>query len=328
MANRPAQSLVSIPVTKQQPYFMKKTLYLLLLSGSTALAQTTIPNSNFSQWATATNGTDSLVNWSSSNAVVMFPVRSLVKDSLFSGHYTAHVITAPFGFAQWTAIGMLVNGSATFSYDGGGGTVTGGVRYVSGGGTPLSFKPTHLTGNYRYETLTAGSGFATVYTTRFNTVMHQRDTVGIGTYAFTSQAGYVPFSIPISDLKPGITPDTITTIFYSYNPASVPPMGGWADLYLDDLRLLPVSSRVPEPHKAGRMMVFPNPTSGKLTAWWTAPPPTGTALEVINAAGQRVTSVAIPAGQQKTELDLTNLPAGLYLLRVGEGVAERIIIGR
>lgn len=307
---------------------MKQTLLLFLLSGTTAFAQTPLPNGNFSQWATAANGTDSLVHWSSSNSVVMFPVRSLAKDSISSGHYVAHVITAPFGFAQWTAIGMLVNGSATFSYDGGGGTVAGGVRHVSGGGTPVTFKPTHLTGNYRYETLTAGSGIGEVITTRYNTITQQRDTVGYGFTSFTPQSGYVPFSIALNDRMPGVVPDTVTTIFYSYNRFMVPPMGGWADLFLDDLRLTHSSTRVEEKGRNTAWRVYPNPSTGHLMVQWLTPIPYATTLDICNATGQRVSSLVLPAGKQQQELDMTHVPAGLYFLRTGDGAAQSILISR
>jgi hypothetical protein len=46
-----------------------------------ARTQGQIPNSNFEEWTIAANGRDSLIGWSSSNAVVISPVISLYSDA-------------------------------------------------------------------------------------------------------------------------------------------------------------------------------------------------------------------------------------------------------
>ncbi|WP_118950368.1 T9SS type A sorting domain-containing protein [Taibaiella helva] len=219
---------------------MKKTaiFFSAMVAGQLALAQTQIPNSNFEDWTVADNGTDSLVGWSSSNLVVMPPVHSLYKESgAYQGSFAAKVNTAPFGFVQYTTIGILVNGTgAEFSYGGGGGGAN--VEYVSGGGTPISVKPTELRGYYKYTTGSASDqGTARILMTRYNTSDNKRDTVSYATHTFTAQASYAPFSITLPDMLPGVTPDTITTIFSSSNPATVAPNNVFSDLVLDSLSL-------------------------------------------------------------------------------------------
>lgn len=218
---------------------MKRTTTLLmsLLAGQLALAQSQLPNANFEDWATADNNTDSLVGWSSSNAVVIYPVRSLYQESdAYQGNYAAKVVTAPFGFVQYTTIGILVNGNAEFNYGGGGGG--GNVEYASGGGTPISVKPTELRGYYKYETGSAADqGTARILLSHYNTTTNQRDTVSYETYTFPPTANYTDFSITLNDLMPGVMPDTITTIFSASNPATVPANSVFSSLYLDSLSL-------------------------------------------------------------------------------------------
>ena len=61
---------------------MKSVILIIsfLLVSIFASAQTQIPNSNFENWEIATNGTDSLAGWSSSNSIVISPVISLYSD--------------------------------------------------------------------------------------------------------------------------------------------------------------------------------------------------------------------------------------------------------
>lgn len=208
-----------------------------MIAGHLALAQTQLPNSNFEDWAIADNGTDSLVGWSSSNDVVMYPVRSLYKaNDPYQGQYAAKVSTAPFGFVQYTTIGILVNGAASFAYGGGGGGAN--VTYEGGGGTPISVKPTELRGYYKYTTGSAtDQGTARILLSHYNTTTHQRDTVSYSTYTFAPQAAYTPFTISLPDMMAGTIPDTITTIFSSSNPATVANNGVFSELLLDSISL-------------------------------------------------------------------------------------------
>lgn len=218
---------------------MKRTILFLTAIGMSlaSFAQSQIPNSDFEQWSLMASGKDSAAQWSSSNSVVMGTTVSLLKAS--PGHQgagAAHLVTSPFGFVQYSTIGILVNGKATFSYGGGGGGAN--VAYESGGGTPVSFKPLSLKGYYKYETLTTSDqGLATVLLTRYNATLNKRDTVSLTTNSFPVTTGYTAFEINLPDLMPGIVPDTITTIFYASNPATLEPFSAWSDLYLDELTL-------------------------------------------------------------------------------------------
>lgn len=202
---------------------MKKPGLLILLTIGIfyANAQTQIPNSNFEDWSTTASGRDSLIGWSSSNDVVIPPVISLMKETnAYQGNFAGKVITSPFGFVQYSTVGVLVNGAATFTYGGGGGGAN--TDYGSGGGTPISFKPSELRGYYKSEpSAGANQGLARIILSKYNTTTQQKDTVSYTTFNFGFASSYTPFTIPLPDLMPGVVPDTITTIFYSSNPATV-----------------------------------------------------------------------------------------------------------
>jgi hypothetical protein len=72
---------------------------------------------------------------------------------------------------------------------------------------------------------------------------------------------------------------------------------------------------------ADRLSVYPNPSNGLLTLDLEAAEAGLRALEVFDLTGRRLRSerLNLTAGRQSVPLDLTDLPAGLYLLRVGEG---------
>ncbi len=297
---------------------MKKTATFLLsmLTVQLAMAQTQLPNRNFENWTTDGNNADSLIDWSSSNSVVMYPVKSLRKetDSVYQGNYAAHVITAPFGFVQYTTIGMLVNGRAEFTYGGGGGGAN--VEYASGGGTPISIKPTELRGFYRYETNSAADqGTAKVLLSRFNTATNKRDTISYVSHIFNVQEAYAPFTITLTDLMPGVMPDTITTIFSASNPATVPTNSVFSDLYLDSLTLYkpatpPVANFTADATTGTTnttVVTFDDLSTNTPTSWnWTFTPNTVSYQSGTSATSENPVVKFTAAGNYNVKLRVSN----------------------
>ncbi len=288
----------------------------LLLLPILGFTQTQLPNADLEQWTLAVNGTDSLIGWSSSNAVVIPPVQSLYQEkNAWEGKFAANVVTAPFGFVGYSTVGVLVNGEATFSYGGGGGGAN--VDYKAGGGTPLTQKPLALTGYYRSETLSPGDQpLARVYLTATDQASGKRDTVGTGQLVFPPSSTYGPFVIPIQDLLPGVDPDTILTIFYSSDPIDVDPIGVWSNLYLDSLHLVYPTTGTSHPGQGNPadFTVYPNPATSQFTV--TCPSCEMQGLELISMDGKVVQSIVwnTPANQWTMITD--GLPEGSYLLRV------------
>jgi hypothetical protein len=279
-----------------------------------ATSQTQIPNSNFEDWTIAANGTDSLIGWSSSNAIVISPVISLYSETeAYQGEYAANLVTAPFGFVQYSTIGVLVNGQASFTYGGGGGGAN--VEYASGGGTPISYKPTALNGYYKTTTLTLGDlPFAKVLLSKYNSDLNSRDTISYSEFNFTANESYTPFSIPLVDLMPGEIPDTITTVFYSSNPTLVNEIGVWSNLYLDSLHLSSSSTTGLNFNSSSPsdLSLIPNPTSGEFSI--ENLPQNITQIEIYNQLGLRIKS--LPTTSENTmQIDMRDYPAGIYFIK-------------
>ncbi len=72
--------------------------------------------------------------------------------------------------------------------------------------------------------------------------------------------------------------------------------------------------------------VYPNPSTGVLNI--ELPLLSAAKLEVLNILGEQVYTEAWPAGKQKGMLDLTNLPAGAYIISIkhDEGVLSARIV--
>lgn len=279
-------------------------------------AQTQLPNADMEQWTIAVNGTDSLIGWSSSNAIVIPPVQSLYQESnAWEGKYAANVVTAPFGFVQYSTVGVLVNGvDATFSYGGGGGGAN--VDYAGGGGTALTNKPLGLSGNYRTETLTPGDQpIAKIVLTKTDPITGMKDTIGLGSYTFPASTAYSPFYIPIQDLKPGIKPDTILTIFYSSDPVYVETFSVWSNLYLDSLNLVyPTTSTDPSPPANHQISIAPNPCRDEFTL--THPKGHSGVLEIYSLTGRLVLYQEMALDQNQTRILVHDLPSGIYLVKI------------
>lgn len=277
------------------------------------MAQFQIPNSNFEDWTIAKNGTDSLIGWSSSNAVVISPVISLYSDTdAHQGNLASNLVTAPFGFVQYSTIGVLVNGQATFSYGGGGGGAN--VDYASGGGTPISYKPTELKGYYKTTTLTLGDlPFAKVLLTKYNSTLNKRDTVSYSEFNFTANENYSPFSISLVDVLPGEIPDTITTIFYSSNPTLVNQFDVWSNLFLDSLYLSPITTGIElNPPIKPDLNVFPNPTTGAFRI--ENLDQNNMKIEIYNQFGVNV-KVLHPASDKSFMSNMSDYPSGIYYIK-------------
>lgn len=287
------------------------TAVLLIFHFSPIYTQTQLPNADLEHWTLAANGTDSLIGWSSSNAVVIPPVISLYQEKdAWQGNLAAHVVTAPFGFVGYSTVGVLVNGEATFSYGGGGGGAN--VDHATGGGSPISMKPNALTGYYRTTTLSPGDQpLARILLSRASP-SGKRDTVGYASYTFPTSADYIPFSIPIPDWMPGVQPDSITTIFYSSHPTDVDPIGVWSDLYLDSLTLIYPTTAIEEPTPSRPMLTcIPNPCSNSTRVTWTGGHVVQLAISDSQGNIQECTKLT---GQHQIELDTHTWPAGTYFL--------------
>ena len=76
---------------------------------------------------------------------------------------------------------------------------------------------------------------------------------------------------------------------------------------------------VAEPERS-TLKLWPNPTSGR----FTIEVETATSIEVVDAQGRRVTQYTLGAGTH--QLDLRNLPEGLYFIKGENGAVQKLLL--
>ena len=77
-----------------------------------------------------------------------------------------------------------------------------------------------------------------------------------------------------------------------------------------------------EPLNAGVLVAWPNPVSEVLNVELNELRPVR--ADLFNSAGQRVRSVVLRSG--RNAIDVSEFPAGVYLLRLADGVAVRVAV--
>jgi len=287
---------------------------ILAASTNEIYGQAELPNSNFENWTTADSGQDSLVGWSSSNSDVVEQLVSMEQSTdAFQGEYAVALFTTPFGFTGASTIGMMANGNAVFS-------TFNQVTYESGGGTPVSFQPTGLSGYYKFESSQPGDqGWAEVTLTRYNETLGERDTVSYGSLNFPPEAEYAGFIIPLAELMPDTEPDSITVLFYSSNPATVETFYTNSTFLLDSLELWNDPTGFSFSDQTINRRVYPNPATDKLVV------ESDEAIDdlmIFNSHGQfmkRIDTVL----NNRLKVDVSEFPAGMYFF-VFDGEKDRV----
>jgi len=295
----------------------KTTIIAALIIFNPAL-KPQLPNTNLENWVTI-NGYDSLIGWKSNNYAVWGPIKNIFKEGNnsspgpYQGNYAAKISTTATGIVQGGSLGILVNGQPSIYFY----PIIGmnpDFPYAEGGGTPINYKPTHLTGHYIFNsTDSIDKGVAYVILSKYNTVMKKRDTVAFATYYFAQNTAYTNFSIPITDLMPGVMPDTITTIFYSSNPNTVQAFVT-SNLYIDALTLLPATG-IEENDIFSNMVVYPNPYNCQLTLEIQSNLDTEEKIEIVDVNGKLVKTVEINPTDKKTEVSLEEVSSGTYFIK-------------
>ena len=72
------------------------------------------------------------------------------------------------------------------------------------------------------------------------------------------------------------------------------------------------------------LRVFPNPTVGSVNLRWQVPGSQQLNVELFSLAGQRLRATTVGVASRGVDLDITELPAGIYLVRVN-GAVRRIV---
>ncbi len=184
-------------------------------------------------------------------------------------------------------------------------------------GIPISFKPARLAGYYRYLVgeLTSGptdSAVVVVVLKKYNYTKRAADTVGLAMQYLMAAGEYTPFTVDITDMAPGVTPDSIAISFLSSTAARCAD-NTCCYLSLDDLKLsAPSGVWYGLDRSLQDARVYPNPTSGNLRIEWGTELERPHLLRVYSASGQLVRQRGGVRGSSTT-FDGGELPPGQYL---------------
>ena len=230
---------------------MKNILIAFLLLAGLSMNGQTLSNPNFESWGIGTTYSADILptNWwpFSCNTV------SQTTDS-YQGTYATKI-------QGWMgcgiAPGVLVNGQEPVVY-----------CDFMGSGTPFTSKPAAISGYYKYTDVATGdSAEVTVILKRYNTFTMKRDTIAYSTQALAASAGYTLFTVNLTDLMPGVSPDSIIIMFNSSKYYMCDTISwGLPALYIDRINLPETPMSIAENENSLiSSVVFPNPFSESAT---------------------------------------------------------------
>jgi uncharacterized repeat protein (TIGR01451 family) len=167
--------------------------------------------------------------------------------------------------------------------------------------------------NYSHDMLTYLHG--NVATFRFNNIMLPDSTTD-----FEGSIGFVQYRIkPLSDLPVGTVIENTAHIFFDFNEAIITNTTE---------NLFTVFTGVEAVNKGPEIIAFPNPGTGIYTIEIEAGLSQWVQFEVYNLSGRRLQQFS--TANNRVELDLSEHPSGLYLVRAqsNEGIRYLKLVKR
>lgn len=233
----------------------------------------------------------------------------------FGAKLSPDAMSGKFAAAIWNwyyyGKGTLINGSNTSN-----------ASYNAG--TPISFRPDKLTGNFKYIAGNNGgasdSAIVHVSLVKFNPATYLRDTLGSGQHKFPLTSTYQPFQVNIT-YSTSTQPDTIVVEFQSSirGFCDANSDGNCLYLYVDDLAVVNSVTGIGEPIQLAARGVYPNPASDRLHVDGID---NAEEILLISSTGQLIRDLKMV----DHSLDISTIPEGLYILRIGSsGRTERFV---
>jgi hypothetical protein len=273
-------------------------LFVFTFTAAKMMAQPVLQNPGFEDWTVTTNDTIPTHWWG-------YQFGAGQTTNAHSGNYAAFVHNW-----YYYGEGVLSNGY----YD----VTTGGVY-----GTPYDEKPMYLQGYYQYDT--TGNGGAVTDSGQVEVVLqhyignNNRDTVAKGVLKFGYSAGYKPFQVAITDLMPGIDPDTIVITFTSCIDGNCFCTGSGTGncLYLtvDDLVLSNTTGTKSISSLFNKTKAAPNPFTAQTTIYIGKEHQRSVDATLYDIAGRKIMEWNAITTEDFT-IYRDNIPSGLYLLEI------------
>jgi hypothetical protein len=204
---------------------MRKIILLLCVLPLVCAAQ--LPNGGMESFTLTANNDTVPADW---NTESDWSTVIGQNTNAFAGNYS-------FAINTWYhySPGMMLNG---YPSDGFSNFLTNWIL----AGTPISYKPAQLHGYYMYtDTVWGDSAVVKVLLKKWNSAAGKIDSVAMGIKKLPAASSWTPFSVDITDMVPGINPDSIVVLFMTFDylagtqPVCNDPICRF--LYIDELSL-------------------------------------------------------------------------------------------
>ncbi len=283
--------------------------------------QTPVPNGDFENWINHGSYEDPQY-WSTPNSAISlalpFGTQVVTKSTDHeSGNYSARLESK-----QLTLPSLVVPGVVTL------GTLTIDIfnqTYSVTGGCPISDKPTHLKGFFKFQPQGGDSGVIGIGFTKWNN--GTRDSVGIGTFStHTTVNVWTPFYAWINYILDE-QPDTFNILAIS-SADSVPTSG--TVLFVDNLSL-DYTVGINHNDPAAGINIYQDREEQQILIWFDFEKPESTEIRFFNMTGQPVAGFPTATLMKDRKiLSYKGYTAGIYLLEIlhgGKNYCKKFFIG-
>lgn len=188
-------------------------------------------------------------------------------------------------------------------------------------GRPYTYpeKPRRFKGYFKYAPVNNDSCLMLVLLTKYNTSLHQRDTIAIARHAETATlTAYTPFDLEIEYRDTVTTPDTISLFLASsafLNFANLQACHGQINstMHVDELAFSMVNGIEMPVMPLVDVKIFPNPSMDKISISTSKQLITCT-LEIYNSAGLKIKT--LPFEGSDITLNVSGLNNGKYYYKL------------
>jgi hypothetical protein len=278
---------------------MKRSTALFALIATAVASFAQIPNAGFEAW-TNMGGYNTPDGWDNLNAATsLASVYTCTKGTPGNPGASYIKVTSKTVAGVGVAPGIAVSG------------VLDQTTFQPVSGFAYDQRPQSLTGNWQYMAYGNDQGHIAIYLTKWNTGTNQRETVASAVHALAGMAmSWAPFTISLTYASTE-APDSALIVLSASGATPVNNSYLWVDN-------LAFAGTVTGIHEAGQLVsnvqVFPNPATDVLAvsgARWTN-------AKVLDLQGRSMLNVQLNAGK----LDVSTLPAGLYVLRLTDATGK------
>lgn len=284
-------------------------MFFVLFITASAIAQDTIANPGFENWAYTPVPNPGYYNpdpWHTLNSLTALvgtttAYQDSVPSEVHSGKYSLKLVTKVAG--PRIAPGMLSSGPISQS-----------GPY---GGTPINSRPQKMNGWFKYFPFGADTASMEIHLFKWNSATMTHDEIGTGIKLVSdSVTSWTNFSVPVSYTSTAV-PDTALLLFFASN--NNPKVN--TILLLDDLSY-DYTSDVKE-NETLEARVFPNPVSDEITVSFDQERSGYVEINLFSIDGKLMKNLFADKNNSSSftrTFDISGLTCGVYLLEIKDGV--------